>query len=155
VAGSWLLIATSHLATGHELFASLSVSTYHTYMSKKTVLLVEDDKLIRESLAQVLEEKGLHVIQASNGEEGLEKALAGGVDLVATDVIMPKKDGLTMLSELRKGPSGKDIPAIVLSNDDHTESLNKALEAGVTIYLSKASLDAEGMAAQVMIALGS
>lgn len=122
-------------------------------MSKK-VLLVEDDKLIRESLARTLSEQGLEVLQAADGKEGLEKALATKVDLVVTDVIMPEVDGLTMLTQLREDSKGKDIPAIILSNDEQTDSLNKALEAGVTVYLSKANLDAEAVASQILTALG-
>jgi two-component system, chemotaxis family, chemotaxis protein CheY len=120
----------------------------------KTVLIVEDDKLIRESLARTLEGKGLTVMQAADGKEGLEKALSGKVDLVVTDVIMPDVDGLTMLAKLREDSKGKDIPAIILSNDDQTESLNKAMEAGVTLYLSKAALDADAIASQILVALG-
>lgn len=120
----------------------------------KTVLLVDDDKLVRESLARVLGEKGLTVYEASNGKEGLEKALTGEVNLVVADVIMPEVDGLTMLAQLREDSKGKEIPAIILSNDEQTESLNKAMEAGVTTYLSKASLNAEELAEQILIALG-
>jgi CheY-like chemotaxis protein len=120
----------------------------------KTVLLVEDDKLIRESLARTLTEKGLEVLQAGDGKEGLEKALASDIDLVVTDVIMPEVDGLTMLTKLREDSKGKKIPAIILSNDEQTDSLNKAMESGVTIYLSKANLDAEAVASQILTALG-
>ena len=127
---------------------------YHEFMSK-TVLLVEDDSLIREGLARVLVDKGLTVLQATNGKEGLEKALAGKVDLVVTDVIMPEVDGLTMLAKLREDSKGKDLPAIILSNDDQRESLNQALQAGVTVYLSKAALDAEAISEQILVALGA
>ncbi|HTE22355.1 MAG TPA: response regulator [Candidatus Limnocylindria bacterium] len=121
----------------------------------KTVLLVEDDSLVRESLARVLADKGMTVLQATNGKEGLAKALTGKADLVVTDVIMPEVDGLTMLARLREDSKGKDLPAIILSNDDQTESLNQALQAGVTVYLSKAALDAEAISEQILIALGS
>lgn len=120
----------------------------------KTVLIVEDDKLVRESLARSLEEKGLTVLQADNGKDGLEKALAGDVNLVLTDVIMPEVDGLTMLSKMREDSKGKEIPAIILTNDEETDNLNKAMEAGVTVYLSKANLDADAITSQVLVALG-
>jgi len=120
----------------------------------KTVLLVDDDKLVRESLARVLAEKGLTVQEATNGKEGLEKALAGQVDLVVTDVIMPEVDGLTMLAKLREDSKGKEIPAIILTNDEQTETLNQAMQTGVTTYLSKVSLDAEALSEQILVALG-
>lgn len=121
----------------------------------KTVLVVEDDELIRGSLVRTLKDKGLEVAEAANGKEGLEKALSGDVDLVVTDVIMPEVDGLTMLAKMREDSKGKSIPAIILSNDEQTESLNKAMEAGVTMYLSKAALDADSLTDQILIALGS
>ncbi len=120
----------------------------------KTVLLVDDDQLIREGLARVLEDKGLKVIQAQNGEEGLRKALEESIDLVVTDIIMPKADGLSMLEQLRKDSKGAKIPAIILSNDDRVEALNEALQSGVTTYLSKAILNADRIAEQIITALG-
>lgn len=120
----------------------------------KIVLLVEDDDLIRGGLSRALQDKGLDVIEAVNGSEGLEKALSDGADLIVTDVIMPEKDGLQMLAELRADDRTKDIPAIILSNDEATDSLNKAMEAGVSMYLSKTAFDADSIAEQIIVALG-
>lgn len=126
---------------------------YKNLMSK-TVLLVDDDKLVRESLARVLTDKGLNVYQANNGKEGLEKALSGDVDLVVTDVVMPEVDGLSMLASIRDDSKGRELPAIILSNDEQTETLNEAIQAGVTTYLSKATFNAEELSNQIIIALG-
>lgn len=120
----------------------------------KTVLLIDDDQLVRESLARVLEEKGLNIVQAQDGKEGLEKALSGNIDLVVTDIIMPEVDGLAMLARLRKDPNGAKLPAIILSNDDRVETLNEAMQSGVTIYLSKTVLTADDIAKQILVALG-
>jgi CheY-like chemotaxis protein len=120
----------------------------------KIVLLVEDDDLIRGGLSRALQDKGLGVIEAANGSEGLDKALSTTVDLIVTDVIMPKKDGLQMLVELRADDRTKDVPAIILSNDETTDSLNKAMESGVSMYLSKTAFDADAIAEQIIVALG-
>ncbi len=120
----------------------------------KTILIVEDDKLIREGLARTLKEKGFTTLLAVNGKEGLQVAQENDIDLVVTDVIMPEVDGLTMLAELRKTTKGQTIPAIILTNDEQTDSLNKAMQAGVTAYLSKATLDADTMAEQITSMLG-
>ncbi|HTE58680.1 MAG TPA: response regulator [Verrucomicrobiae bacterium] len=118
----------------------------------KTILLVEDDELIRQSLARVLTTKGLKVIQATNGKEGLESA--ANADLVVTDVRMPEMDGLQMVDALRKDPKTKELPIIILSNDEEASTLNKALEAGVTVYLSKSNQDADSLADQILAAAG-
>lgn len=120
-------------------------------MAKK-VLIVEDDLLVRGTLQRLLEEKGLEVVGAGNGKEGLQKAK--GVDLVVTDLRMPEMDGLQMVEELRANDDTKQIPVIVLTSDEKTETMNKALESGVTVYLSKATADADAIASQILIALG-
>jgi len=120
-------------------------------MSKK-VLLVEDDALVRQSLARVLVSKGLDVIEAANGKEGLAKAAE--VDLVVTDVRMPEMDGLQMVEAMRKDEKLKAKPVIILSNDEQPGTLNQALEAGVTVYLSKNNQDAESIAGQILAAAG-
>lgn len=118
----------------------------------KTILIVEDDELIRQSLARVLTTKGLKVIEATNGKEGLESAAQA--DLVVTDIHMPEMDGLQMVGAMRKDPNLKDKPAIILSNDEQASTLNQALEAGVTVYLSKSTQDADSLAGQILAAAG-
>lgn len=120
-------------------------------MSKK-VLLVEDDDLVRQSLARVLVSKGLEVVEAANGKEGL--AQAAGVDLVVTDVRMPEMDGLQMVEAMRGDEKTKAVPVIILSNDEQPGTLNQALQAGVTVYLSKANQDANSIADQILAAAG-
>lgn len=118
----------------------------------KTILVVDDDQLIRKTLGAALEAKGFTVETAANGREGLAKAKSG-VDLIVADIRMPEMDGLQMVDALRKEPSGKDVPVIILSNDEQTASLNQALQAGVTVYLSKTNLDADAIADQIAGAL--
>lgn len=119
----------------------------------KTVLIVEDDSLIRGSLVRALQAAGLEVKEAANGKEGLEEATKGAIDLIVTDISMPEVDGLTMLASLREHKTSKDIPAIVLSSDEDANSINQAMTAGVTAYLSKNSLDADAVVEQVLATL--
>lgn len=119
----------------------------------KTILIVDDDKLFRQGIASVLSAKGFTIIEADDGEAGLKQAIDKKVDMVISDVRMPKMDGLKMIDELRKDEHGKTLPAIVLSVDEQPESVNKALTAGVTVYLSKTDLNVEIIADQVAQAL--
>ncbi len=119
----------------------------------KTVLVVEDDNLARKSLVSALEEKGLKVHEAINGKKGLAAALTNKPDLIVSDIRMPEMDGLTMIDELRKDSWGKDVPVIVLTTDETTDSINQALQAGVTVYLSKTTLDPTAITEQVLTAL--
>ncbi|CAN5676558.1 response regulator [soil metagenome] len=123
-------------------------------MSKK-ILLVDDEKLARKSLANVLENPGLLVEQAANGKEGYEKALEWQPDLIVTDVHMPEMDGMQMIQKLRDHEAwGSKVPIVVLTVDEAPVYINQALEAGVTFYLSKNSISQEEIAEQIVIAAG-
>jgi len=117
-------------------------------------LLVDDDKLMRTSLRGFLEAKGFTVEEAADGSEGLKKALELKPDLIVSDVKMPNTDGLQMLEKLRADEAGKQARVIILSNDETANSLNGALQAGVTVYLSKANVPPEEMVEQIVIAAG-
>ena len=83
-------------------------------MAKK-VLNVEDDPDIRMFVATVLEENGYIPIMAKDGEEGAKKVKQEKPDLIILDILMPKESGIKMYHELKKDPSFKDIPVVMLS----------------------------------------
>lgn len=120
----------------------------------KTVLIVDDNELVRKSLAASLITNEVRVETASNGKEGLEMAEKLRPDLLITDVHMPEMDGLQMIDKIRENEWGTKIPVIVMTVDEGTESINKALEAGITVYLSKISTDPAGVVDQIKTALG-
>lgn len=119
-----------------------------------TILLVDDDPLARKALATTLEDAGLNVLQAGDGEEALVIATKNNPKLIVTDIHMPKMDGLTMIKQLREHTETKAIPVVILTVDEAPATLNEALSAGVTVYLSKASADPQVIADQIIIALG-
>jgi len=119
----------------------------------KTILVIDDDRLVRRSLDQYLTEAGFSVTQAVNGKEGLDAALESHPDLIVTDIRMPEMDGMEFLEQLRKDDWGRTARVIVMSSDDSTTTVNKALEVGVTFYLSKANLTPDLIAQQVSMAL--
>jgi two-component system chemotaxis response regulator CheY len=122
-------------------------------MSKK-ILIVDDDNLIRKSLGAALQAKGYEIVEAANGQEGLDKALELVPDLVIADVRMPEMDGFTMIEKLREDPKGQDLKVIILSTDDQTTSVNQAMQAGVNVYLDKINFDPQSIADQVDGILG-
>lgn len=115
-----------------------------TSPAAKKILIVDDDKLLRESLAKALADHGYQVTQASDGEEALKLALDSTPDLVITDVMMPNMDGLSMLQKMRTYPWGSDLPAIILTiKDSNVEIMNMSMRAGTAAYLSKADISPE------------
>ncbi|MBF0457741.1 MAG: response regulator [Nitrospirae bacterium] len=83
---------------------------------KKRVLVVDDEKSIREYLSTVLSQSGYDVVEAVDGEEGLNKAREMKPDLITLDVMMPKKTGIDVLGELRRDSALGNVPIIMLTS---------------------------------------
>ncbi len=81
----------------------------------KKVLLVDDEESIRQYLAAVLEDNGYESVNAKDGMEGLSKAREERPDLIVLDVMMPKKNGISTIYDLKRSHDLKDIPVIMLS----------------------------------------
>ena len=91
------------------------------------ILIIDDDREIRHPLRVALENAGHEVLEAQNGTEGVRLWVDRGADLVITDVFMPEKDGLEVISELRALSPGVKI--IALSAGDSTRSLHNLSDA--------------------------
>ena len=84
---------------------------------KYTLLIVEDEASLRNALSDKFSREGFSVIEAKNGEEGLESALKNHPDMILLDIIMPRMDGMTMLKKLREDSEwSKHVPVIILTN---------------------------------------
>jgi two-component system chemotaxis response regulator CheY len=111
-------------------------------MAQKTILLVEDSLETRELYQEVLEEAGFSVTPAIDGEDGLDKASKGGYDLILLDIMMPKMDGLTLLSKLKTNPPKLPNGGILLlTNLEHDVVIKQALSLGAMDYLVKSNLN--------------
>jgi CheY-like chemotaxis protein len=106
-------------------------------MSKKKILIVEDDNFVAEVYSTKLLEMGHEVKIAQNGEEGLGLVEKEKPDLILLDIIMPVMGGIEMLEELKKKEEWKDIPVILLTNVGEKESIQKTRNLGVQDYLIK------------------
>lgn len=99
------------------------------------VLLVEDHKPLSRSLKRGLEEEGFAVDLAEDGEEADFKARSANYDCIILDLMLPKKDGLTLLKEWRKG--GLNTHVLVLTAKDALDDKVKGLDIGADDYLTK------------------
>lgn len=84
-------------------------------MSKR-ILVVDDDEAARQFLSITMTQKGYVVLTAQDGEEGVNKAKAEKPDIIVLDIMMPKKNGITALQDLRGNKGTRDIPVIILSS---------------------------------------
>ena len=103
----------------------------------KKILIADDKATSRELLRTVLERQGYEVMEAADGEEALQKALAELPDLVLLDLQMPRRTGYEVLAELRKDPRHAALPIIALTASAMQGDRERALAAGFTSYLAK------------------
>ena len=106
---------------------------------KATVLLVEDDKMIIDMYTLKFTQEGYEVIQAENGQDGIDLASVKNPDIILLDIILPQVDGFTVLKTLKSNPKVKDIPVVLLTNLGQDGDVKKGLEMGAVDYLIKAN----------------
>ncbi len=99
------------------------------------ILLVEDEQMLRESLAQLLGDEGYQVVQAADGKAGLDAAIAEPVDLVLTDIRMPVMDGMALLKHLQQVIP--QTPVIVITAFGTVDSAVNAMRSGAADYVLK------------------
>jgi CheY-like chemotaxis protein len=103
------------------------------------ILVVDDDNVMRAGIAAMLKNANQDVLEASDGDAALQAALKEKPDVIVTDIRMPHMSGLEMLEELRKDAWGKTVPVVILTADESNETINRALESGITSYFAKSS----------------
>ena len=101
----------------------------------KTILIVEDEQVLRESLAGLLEAEGYLVQQAPDGRAAHEMLLQGPVDVVLSDVRMPEMDGMTLLGHIRQ--LAPQTPVIMVTAYGTVDNAVEAMRAGAWDYLLK------------------
>jgi CheY-like chemotaxis protein len=103
----------------------------------KTILLVDDDRLIYTILQNILVKKGYRVLLAQNGMEAYKMVLKDIPDVIITDKVMPLMDGYALQTALRGQPETKNIPMIMISSSNDSNEEANAFERGFFDYLSK------------------
>ena len=103
----------------------------------KKILAVDDEKHIVRLVQVNLERAGYTVVTANDGKEALQKVADENPDLVVLDVMMPYMDGFEVLQNLRRNPSTRDIPVIMLTAKAQDADVFKGWQSGVDCYLTK------------------
>lgn len=116
----------------------------------KKILIVEDDQFLRDFYQEILIAEGYQIEVASDGEIALQKLILGGWDLVLLDIMLPKKDGLQILQEIKINPPKTALgPIVVLTNLGHDTVINQAFALGASGYLIKSSLSPDEVLKEV------
>ena len=102
------------------------------------ILIIEDDKFLRELITQKVAQEGYDVIGAMDGEEGLRMAGEEQPSLILLDLILPTVDGFEVLRQLKEQETTKNISVIILSNLGQKEDIDKGMQLGAVDYMIKA-----------------
>lgn len=104
-------------------------------MSK--LLIIDDERGIRNTLREILADEGHEVDVAENGKQGLEMATAKAYDLIFSDIKMPEMDGIELLSALKQGEDAIDTPIVMITGHGDVETAVQALKLGAYDFLLK------------------
>jgi two-component system, sensor histidine kinase and response regulator len=108
-----------------------------------SILVIEDERTIRENIAELLEYEGYTVLTAENGVEGVASARSTLPNLILCDIMMPVMDGYGVLATLRLQPATRSIPFIFLTAKTDWKSVRQGMELGADDYLVKPHSSAE------------
>ncbi|MGH9279299.1 MAG: response regulator transcription factor [Acidimicrobiales bacterium] len=101
------------------------------------VLVIDDDPVILELLRVNFEIEGFEIVVAGDGVEGFEQAKSERPDVVLSDIMMPRLDGLGLVKRLRADPATRAVPIILLSAKAQSLEVEAGLEAGADDYITK------------------
>ncbi len=110
---------------------------------EETILIIEDDKFLRELICRKLINEHFKTEEAIDGEEGLKKLQEIKPDLILLDLILPGLDGFEVLSRIKDNPSTSSIPVLILSNLGQKDEIEKGLKLGAADFLVKAHFTPE------------
>lgn len=113
------------------------------------ILIIEDEVALREALSFKLKKEKFEVLEASNGQEGLDLAKAQKPDFILLDIIMPGMNGLDVLKEMKANAGLLNTPIIVLTNLPEESAKEKVEELGGTEYLVKSNVPLEALVTKI------
>lgn len=113
------------------------------------VLLIEDEPEVLELYRLKLTLDEYDVVTATNGKDGLKKAVGESPELIFLDIKMPEMDGFEVLKKLRSDTKTKNIPVVILSNFDEQDMIEKGLSLGANEYLIKSQFTPEEISSKI------
>jgi len=120
----------------------------------KRILLAEDDRFLRRAAQAKLEQAGFSVEAVVDGEEALAALRrTPQPDLLLLDMLMPRRDGLSVLREMKADDSTRDIPVVILSNSSKDLEMQNASSLGAIHYWVKANLSLQELCRRVQVLL--
>lgn len=127
----------------------------NTMQTKKKILLVDDDLILRDIYEAVLNEEGFEIITADDGQDAWDKLNQGLMpDAVFTGIVMPRMDGFALIEKIRQDPRFSQIPVAISSHKGLPEHEARAKELGVKDFIFQATTPPPQMVKRIKIVLG-
>lgn len=122
--------------------------------TKNRILIVEDENDIREIYVEVLTQAGYKLDEAADGETGMQKIKEGNWDILLLDIMLPGRDGLKILKDMKDAPALKKGPIIALTNLNSENIIQDAFSSGADGYLIKSEITPDKIVDEVTKVLG-
>ena len=139
------LVIVPFIATRRDIIAAINrhyLGKDPSAPTQKTVMIVEDNKMIIAMLSNILTKQGYRIVQAENGMEAYKAAVADPPHVILTDKEIPKLDGYGLFEALKNQPETRHIPIILLTGTSDPEEEARAFEKGFFDFLTKPVRDA-------------
>ena len=121
---------------------------------EELILIVEDDKFLRELLVRKIKDEGFKTSIAITGKDALGRIEKNTPQLILLDLVLPGMGGFEILEQIKKNPQTSKIPVIILSNLGETEEVEKGLQLGADGYLIKAHFTPDEIIQKIKQSLG-
>jgi len=108
---------------------------------KKKILIIEDDQFLRDFYMELLSAEGYQIDVAGDGDTAFAKIKQGGWDLIMLDIMLPKKDGIQILKDLKDQNINPSGPILVLTNLGNDTIVNECFALGAAGYLIKSAMN--------------
>lgn len=102
-----------------------------------TVLVVDDSASVRQQVGAALTQSGYTIVEANDGQPGVDRIAQGGIDCVICDVNMPNMNGIEMVREVKSDPANADLPIVMLTTEGAKELITQAKQAGAKGWIVK------------------
>lgn len=132
-----LAMDRQHPSTSKKPYISNELSYMNVENERPLVLVIDDEEYMRLLIDESLDQAGFDVVEAGNGEQGLQVFQERNPDIVLMDVMMPGKNGFETCTELRTIVGGEHVPVLMITGLDDVDSINRAYAAGATDFITK------------------
>jgi DNA-binding response OmpR family regulator len=120
----------------------------------KKILIIEDDKFLRDLMEKKLLNSDYEVVTAEDGSSGLEMVVSESPDLVLLDILLPTMSGWEVLAKLTQSPKTENVPVVLLTNLGDQNDIERGLKLGVKDYIIKANFTPAEIVEKIKQCLG-